>query len=250
MVEKRLYHTVANQILELIDSGVFPPWSRLPGERDLATRFGVSRVAVREAEIALQVQGRIEIKVGSGAYVLDASNKALNGLPKVGPFELTQARALFEAESAALAAPIITDEALDELENYVGIMSGKIVSSMSREDADEAFHMKIAQATNNNVIIFVIGSMWKMRTEAAKLQAVYKTVTDKDNDGRLLEDEHLSILEALKTRDPSAARQAMRAHFSRMIEALLIASEEAAYAEAKRKASESRSRFTLTQQLH
>jgi len=54
MGEKRLYHTVANQILELIDSGVFPPGSRLPGERDLAEKFNVSRVAVREAEIALQ----------------------------------------------------------------------------------------------------------------------------------------------------------------------------------------------------
>ena len=65
MAEKRLYHTVANQILELIDSGVFPPGSRLPGERDLAEKFNVSRVSVREAEIALQAQGRLEIKVGS-----------------------------------------------------------------------------------------------------------------------------------------------------------------------------------------
>ena len=61
MAEKRLYHTVANKILELIDSGVFPPGTRLPGERDLAEKFGVSRVAVREAEIALQAQGRLEL---------------------------------------------------------------------------------------------------------------------------------------------------------------------------------------------
>ena len=73
MGEKRLYHTVANKILELIDSGVFPPGSRLPGERDLAVKFGVSRVAVREAEIALQAQGRLEIKVGSGACLLYTS---------------------------------------------------------------------------------------------------------------------------------------------------------------------------------
>ena len=248
MVEKRLYHSVANQILELIDSGVFPPGSRLPGERDLATKFGVSRVAVREAEIALQAQGRIEIKVGSGAYVLDGSNKALNGLPKVGPFELTEARALFEAESAALAAPIITDEAIEELERYIDIMSGKVSGDISPDDADEAFHMTIARSTNNHAIIFVIDSMWKMRTEAAQLQTVYKSVCDKDTSHR--EDEHMAILEALKNRDPSAARAAMRAHFTRMIEALLVASEEAAYQEVKRKASESRSRFSLTTQIH
>jgi len=248
MVEKRLYHSVANKILELIDSGVFPPGSRLPGERDLAKKFGVSRVAVREAEIALQAKGRIEIKVGSGAYVLDGTNKALNGLPIVGPFELTEARALFEAESAALAAPIITDEAIEELERYIDIMSGKVTGNISADEADEAFHMTIARSTNNHAIIFVIDSMWKMRTEAAELQMVYKSVCDKDSSHR--EDEHAVILEALKNRDPSAARSAMRAHFTRMIEALLVASEEAAYEEVKRKASESRSRFTLTQQLH
>lgn len=247
MAEKRLYHTVANKILELIDSGVFPPGSRLPGERDLATKFGVSRVAVREAEIALQAQGRLEIKVGSGAYVLDGGNRALNGLPKVGPFELTEARALFEAESAALAAPIITDETLDELENYISIMSGKVPSEMSPDEADAAFHNAIARATNNHAIMFVIDSMWEMRTEAAQLQKVYKKVCDKDTSHR--EDEHQAILDALRNRDSAAARQAMRAHFTRMIDALLEASEEEAYQEVKRKSAESRTRYMLTKQL-
>lgn len=247
MADKRLYHKVANQLLELIDSGVFPPGSRLPGERDLAEKFGVSRVSIREAEIALQAQGRIEIKVGSGAYVLDGSDQPTNGLPKVGPFELTEARALFEAESAALAAPIITDEAIEELEGYISVMSGKGSNDMTPEAADEAFHMAIARATNNPAIIFVIGSMWKMRTEAAQLQKVYRSVCDRDTTHR--EDEHQSILDALKQRDSAAARVAMRAHFTRMIEALLVASEQEAYQEVKRKASESRSRFLLSAQL-
>lgn len=247
MGEKRLYHTVANQILELIDSGVFPPGSRLPGERDLAEKFSVSRVAVREAEISLQAQGRIEIKVGSGAYVLDGTNSEVKGLPKVGPFELTEARALFEAESAALAAPMMTDEVIAELEGYIEIMSGKISSDMSPDDADEAFHNTIARATNNHAIMFVIDSMWKMRTEAAQLQKVYKNVCDKDTSHR--EDEHQAIVDALKARDSVAARSAMRAHFTRMIEALLEASEAEAYQEVKRKASESRSRFMITKQL-
>ncbi len=247
MREKRLYHTVANQILELIDSGVFPPGSRLPGERDLAVKFGVSRVAVREAEIALQAQGRLEIKVGSGAYVLDGSQGGVNGLPKVGPFELTEARALFEAEAAALAAPIITNEVIDELEHYIAIMSGSLVDDMTPDEADAAFHNTIARATNNHAIIFVVESMWKMRTEAAQLQKVYRQVCDTDTSHR--EEEHQAILDALKNRDSAAARQAMRAHFTRMIEALLQASEEEAYQEVKRQASESRSRYMLTKEL-
>ena len=83
MADQRLYQKIANQILELIDSGVFPPGTRLPSERDLAEKFGVSRVSVREAGIALQAQGRLDIKVGSGAYVVDGSDRPFNGLPKV-----------------------------------------------------------------------------------------------------------------------------------------------------------------------
>ena len=247
MGEKRLYYTIANQILELIDSGEFPPGSRLPGERDLAEKFNVSRVAVREAEISLQAQGRLEIKIGSGAYVLDGAEISLRGLPKVGPFELTEARALFEAESAALAAPIITDDVIEELEGYIEIMTGKLKSEMTPNEADEAFHNAIARATNNHAIMFVIDSLWKMRTEAARLQRVYKNVCERDNSHR--EDEHRAIVDALKARDSGAARSAMRAHFTRMIDALLVASEEEAYLEVKRKASESRSRYMLTKQL-
>ena len=252
MAEQRLYQTIANKILELIDSGVFPPGSRLPGERDLAEKFGVSRVSVREAEIALQAQGRIEVRVGSGAYVLDSGNLALNGLPKVGPFELTEARALFEAEAAALAAPMITDDALLSLERLIDVMAGRETTNVdgvpvTPDEADAAFHSVIARATNNHAITFVIDSLWKMREEAAKLQKVYKSVCDKDQTHRV--DEHLAILNALRARDPGAARAAMRAHFTRMIEALLEASEEEAYAEVKRKAAESRSRYTLAKEV-
>lgn len=247
MSEQRLYHTVANKLLELIDSGVFPPGSRLPGERELAKRFGVSRVSIREAEIALQAQGRVEIKVGSGVYVLDATNLPVNGLPKVGPFELTEARALFEGEAAALAAPMISDKDLDHLEYLIAVMIGNEESELSPEEADAEFHLTIARATNNHAILFVIDSLWKMRTEAAELQSVYKTVCTKDNSHR--EDEHEVILGALRRRDSAAARTAMRAHFTRMIEALLVESEEQAYREVQRKASESRSRYTISQQL-
>jgi len=247
MAEQRLYHKIANQILELIDSGIFPPGSRLPGERDLAERFGVSRVAVREAEIALQAQGRLDIKVGSGAYVKEGSEHMAFGLPKVGPFELTEARALFEAEAAALAAPIITENTLRELEDLILVMMGKKVSKMTPDEADEAFHLTIARATNNPAVIYVIQSMWDMRKEASELQRVYRSVCSSDPSHR--EDEHQDILEALRKRDSSAARVAMRTHFTRMIEALLVVSEKEAYEEVKKRTAESRSRFLLSAQL-
>jgi len=143
-------------------------------------------------------------------------------------------RALFEAESAALAAPIITDEALEELEDYIKAMVGKGNSDLSHEEADRLFHLTIAKATNNAAIIYTIDNMWKMRSEAIKVQTVYDSVCHSDD--ALLEKEHLAILKALKARDSGKARKAMRSHFTRMIEALLVASEEEAYREVKRKA--------------
>lgn len=247
MTEQRLYHTVANKLLEMIDSGVFPPGSRLPGERELAKRFGVSRVSIREAEIALQAQGRVEIKVGSGVYVLDQTNLPVYGLPKVGPFELTEARALYEGEAAALAASMISEKDLDHLQHLIDVMSGKIKDELTPDEADAEFHLTIARATKNHAILFVVDSLWKMRTEAAQLQDVYKTVCSKDSSHR--EDEHEDILAALRNGDSAAARTAMRAHFTRMIEALLVESEEQAFKEVQRKASESRSRYTISQQL-
>ena len=247
MSEQRLYHTVANKLLEMIDSGVFPPGSRLPGERELAKRFGVSRVSIREAEIALQAQGRVEIKVGSGVYVLDQTNLPVYGLPKVGPFELTEARALYEGESAALAASMITDQELEYLQHMIDVMNGKVKDDLTPEEADAEFHLTIARSTKNHAILFVVDSLWKMRTEAAQLQQVYATACAKDNPDR--KDEHEDILEALRNRDSAGARAAMRAHFNSLIDALLTESEEQAYKEVQRKASESRSRYTLSQQL-
>ena len=114
MSEKRLFHSVAAQIGELIDQGTFPPGTRLPGERELAERFGVSRVTIREAEIALQAIGRIEIKTGSGVYVCPEQPRNNGVLPGVSAFEVTEARLLIESEGAALAAKAISDDELAE----------------------------------------------------------------------------------------------------------------------------------------
>ncbi len=97
-MKSRLYKSIVEGIIALIDEGIFPAGSRLPGERELAERFSVSRVTIREAEIALEALGHIAIKTGSGAYVVRGSNQAPDGLPDVTAFELTAARAVIEAE--------------------------------------------------------------------------------------------------------------------------------------------------------
>jgi len=243
MAKERLYHKIAYQIIEMIESGVFQPGIRLPGERELGEKLGVSRVSIREALISLEAQGRIEIRMGSGAYVLDSHEFTMRtALPKVGPFELTESRSIIESEAAALAAPMMTDEILEKLEGYVNDMLGDGgIGGVEQEEADRLFHTTIAKVTNNAALIYTINNLWNMRTEAMKVPTLYKEVCK--NDGVSLEQEHRAILDALRTRDPDLSRIAMKAHFKRMLKTLLVASEEFAHQEVIRKASANRSRF-------
>ena len=239
MGEKRLFHSVAEQITDLIKDGVFPVGARLPGERELAERFGVSRVTIREAEIALQAIGRIEIKTGSGVYVSDKPPGDHSQLPDVSAFELTEARSLFEAEAAALAAQNISDEDIAKLGRFIMEMGSKDEDVSTK--ADQQFHITIAEASGNAAIVHTIKSLWRMREELPEVKAAYESVCELDTSTRT--NEHQDIYDALATRNPLAARQAMRSHFRRLIEAMLDATEKQAMEEVQQRANESRERF-------
>lgn len=242
----RLFHGIAEQIAALIDDGTFPPGGKLPGERELAERFGVSRVTVREAAVALQAAGRVDIRAGSGVYVRDRARARPDALPDVSAFELTEARSLFESEAAALAAPIISDADLERLDRLVRAMDGRD-PEIDADEADRQFHLVIASASGNRAIIHTIQSLWRMRTELDAVKVVHASVCQEDPTSRI--EEHGAVLNALKRRDPVGARAAMRLHFNRLLEAMLDAAEQRALEEARRKATESRERFLLTARL-
>ncbi|RUU48606.1 FadR family transcriptional regulator, partial [Mesorhizobium sp. M6A.T.Ca.TU.002.02.2.1] len=102
---RRLYRQIADQLRQLIDAGEFVVGDRLPTERELADQLGISRPTVREALIALEVEGRIRIRVGSGIYVTDRPRaEVLTAEMDEGPFELLRAREFIEGAIAAEAA--------------------------------------------------------------------------------------------------------------------------------------------------
>lgn len=243
MKNQRLYHAVADQIKTLISDGSFPPGSRLPGERDLAERFKVSRVTIREAEIALQALGYLKIKTGSGVYVLDNAEHANGNLPDVTAFELTEARSMFESEAAALAARQINSETLARLEELIERMSS--TDPQDEEDSDEAdreFHLTIAAASGNTAVNYVIETLWQMRTELQPVRDVHAAICskeDKINRGT----EHADIINALKNRDAAAAREAMQRHFRHLLESMIDVTEEQAMQELRQRASKSRERY-------
>jgi len=246
MKDRRLYHSIADEIIKLINSGAFPIGGRLPGERELAERFGVSRVTIREAEIALQALGHIRIKTGSGVYVLDPAESQQNGLPDVSAFELTEARAMFESEAAALTARHVSDETLERLAELVEVMSSDDPDNKeAAQQADREFHLTIAMASGNGAVRHVVETLWRMRNELPAVREVHAAICALEDTAKRTA-EHADVLEALRERNPSGARLAMQQHFRSLLEFMIDITEEQALEELRRKSTESRERFLNT----
>ena len=239
MSSKRLFQSVAEQIAELIDEGAYRPGTRLPGERELAEKLGVSRVTIREAEIALQAIGRLEIKTGSGVYVSEKKPIIGEALPNASAFEVTEARLLVESEAAALAAHNISDDAIAKLGELIEQM--RTGTTEEADEADEQFHITIAEASNNAAMVHTIQSLWRMREDIPEVKATYQSVCIHDAETRT--EEHRAVFDALRDRDPARARSAMREHFHRLLENMLEATERKALEEVQQQASQSRERF-------
>jgi GntR family transcriptional repressor for pyruvate dehydrogenase complex len=196
---------------------------------------------VREAIIALEVQGMVEVKIGSGTYVRRLPGK--EDLPgfNISAFELTEARLLFEGESAALAATQVSEEEIAEIERLVREIARENNDPHGTEKADRAFHLAIARATRNGAIHEAIERLWDLRStspEAALLHEKARIANIKP-----VVDEHTAILDALRAHDPAAARAAMRNHLSQVIDSLLFATEERQIAEARNAAQARRDRY-------
>ena len=153
---RRLYRQIADQIRGLILAGEFSPGSRLPPERDLAKQLGVSRPSVREALIALEVEGLVEVRIGSGIYVLGpggGGDEAAANDAAAGPFELLRARYVIEAECAALAAKSARKAQIAAIEVSLDDMERDRRDGRQPLASDRLFHLRIAEATGNGALV-------------------------------------------------------------------------------------------------
>ena len=207
---RRLYRQIADQIAALIEGGEYRAGQRLPPERDLAKQLGVSRPSVREALIALEVEGYVEVRMGSGVYVTDRREGSARAAAGSGPFELIRARWMIESECAALAAKNATkaqvkaiEEALDEME--AARDGGKVPL-----EADRAFHLRIAEATGNSALVLVVQTLWDQRTGPLFLRLEHHY--DTPGLWTVAIKEHRDIVAGIARHDAGAARTAMRKH--------------------------------------
>ncbi|HEX7856202.1 MAG TPA: FadR/GntR family transcriptional regulator [Sphingobium sp.] len=240
----RLYQQLARKLFDQLASGKYGVGDRLPPERDLALDNGVSRPTVREAIIALEVQGLVEVRVGSGAYVMRIPGQSDRPGFHVTAFELTEARLAVEGEAAALAAAHITDAEVDELDRLVDQIARANQAEGDADEADRAFHMLIAQATRNAALVDMIEKLWEMRASSPDT----KLLLSKARSAKVqpVVEEHQAVAEAIRSRDPARARTAMRNHLAAVLDHLLFATEEAAIEEARKAAQSTRARYSAT----
>lgn len=208
----RLYLKVADQLNRLIEEGAIQPGQRFPSERELAEKLGVSRPTIREAMIALELSGVIEIRTGSGIYVTKQAAKSEPELNDkgIGPFEILEIRYIIESEACALAAARITDEQIQALREAVEEMEEEEKRSDASEKADQKFHSIIAQACQNSAIASVVEWLWDLRNESQLSTAFLQRIREEGVQPSI--NEHRKILQALEQRNPEKARTAMKLH--------------------------------------
>ena len=237
---RRLYSQIADQLAELIARGAYPPGDYLPPERELAARLGVSRSSVREALIALEVLGIVDVRVGDGVLVLkslpepdrESLMRRVMHLTRPGPdpelpvtldldveippFALLQARRLIEPETAAQAAAHATAEQLAGIEAALRQNREDNRLGSATHPGDRLFHIRISAASGNaafeQFMILLLGHRYGGMFQ--RLQRLYAS-TDMP---RRSEREHEAIWDAIRQGQAELARKAMQIHLDTVIE--------------------------------
>ena len=208
---RRLYRQVADQLRSYLDSGALQVGERMPTERDLAERLSVSRPTIREALIALEVEGRVRIRVGSGIYVSEPPVAAsVLRAEHEGPFELLRARSFIEGAIAAEAAGRIQPKHLEMLDAILARMAVTLHPGDEAIALDCEFHVAVASVLGNAVVERCVRDLFNQRMSPyfGRLAAYFE---DAESWKEALQ-EHRAIRNALAAHDPILARDALHRH--------------------------------------
>lgn len=215
----RLYRLIANQIKAKVESGEYAPGARLPSERELAEALDVSRPSVREALIALEIEGYVDVRVGTGVFVTARAGAgdavgapvrgpAANTAPMdVGAHDVLEVRRLVEPHCAALAAKNATPEQVQLIARAVAALE----LPGPRTPHDDSFHLAIAEASGNAALAATVQNLLHLSGSSqimSKLNQHYAV----EAAWQSAHAEHMAVLRAIEKRSPVAASRAMQAH--------------------------------------
>ncbi|SIP91118.1 transcriptional regulator, GntR family [Aeromonas sp. RU39B] len=222
---KRQYREVGEFLKQELASGHYSIGTRLPPERDIAEQLGVGRSVVREALIMLEIEGFVEVRKGSGIYVIaipDADNTTSRSR-MMGPFELLQARQLLESNIAEFAALQVTPSDIQKMRAALEA-ERRDLESGEGEDGDRDFHQAIAEATHNNLLVDLWQHSWESRDNNPMWQHLHERIASYEYRQEWLKD-HQAILAAMQKKDPAAAKLAMWTHLENVKQRLMELSD-------------------------
>ena len=224
---EKLSQSVVRQIEQLILRGILRPGERLPSERELSERLGVSRHSLREAISELQERGLLTTRAGAGIYVADVLGSAFSpalirlfAAHDQAVMDYISFRRDLEGVAAARAAEAGTETDLKVIDTLFRKME---VAHNKRNPADEAeldaqFHLAIIEASHNVIMLHMMRSMFDLLKEGVfyNRQIMFKQRNTRD----ILLEHHRAMNEAIQARDPEAAREAVNVHLTFVEEAL------------------------------
>ena len=209
---KRLYRQIADQLRASIEAGEFARGSRLPAERELALQLGVSRPSVREALIALEVEGLVEVRMGAGIFVREAEAARPAPVTAEPPLETIRARELIECELAARAALTMKAAQIRGLREAVRQMAAEAGEGRMPTQGDRLFHVRIVESAGNAVLTRIVTELYDERHNPLfqQLGSHFENV----DSWKLAIAEHEAVIDAIVAHDPEAARRAMSHHLT------------------------------------
>jgi GntR family transcriptional repressor for pyruvate dehydrogenase complex len=203
---KALSQMVSEGILTLIEDGQVAIGSQIPTENELIEMFGVSRTSVREAVKSLTALGVLDVRPGIGTFVISSPPGPLRSLPghngplvKSDLLALLEFRRIFECEVASLAATRATSADIEEMHRCVAALENGVAAGLKPPE-DLGFHLALARATKNMVLVDVSSLIIRFYQKDVQMPDYMDVI------------HHRQIYEAIKNRDPEAAREAMRIH--------------------------------------
>jgi GntR family transcriptional repressor for pyruvate dehydrogenase complex len=210
----RLYEQIVQQIEDSITGGELKEGDQLPAERELAQQFGVSRTAVREAVKTLREKGLVEAYPGRGTFITNGTARSIQQtLDRMirsgqgeGTVHLTEVREILEPEIAALAAQRVDEEMLSAMREAIAVMDAARKDSEAFIEGDLDFHLALAEAAGNPLILSLIDSIVGLLREQRTRTYFVEGGPERG------QYHHRRILEAIEHRDAVGAREAMRAH--------------------------------------
>lgn len=215
---------VASELRRQIMSVRYHTNERLPSERALAEEFGVARGTLREALRQLEEMGLVERRAGSGTYVVYSESSRTQSIVETArPLELVDARFAVEPHMCRLAVLHATERDLMKAENATREM--EICGGDARRfaEADAVFHLALAQATHNSLLIWMMEQINEVRGHQQWVKMRQLTLSPKIIEAYNVQ--HREILDAIRSRSPEEAARCMRAHLGEARRSLVDVAE-------------------------